>query len=251
LTSIGSVSRAEGRHLRADPVEDLLAGPAGLALDHRRLVLVGEQVGRAVDEVADQVTLAEGELLARVGDEAVAALPALAGVPEHALGVVGGDQHEVGRTDLRHDRRELHQPGLAHRPGIEGGELRHRAVRGAHETRRVPGVGDAHVRAVDAVPLEPAAVVGEVLTGRADQHRTQPEAAQAEAHVGGHSPAPDLEVVDQEGDRDLVELVDDQGVLEPSGEGHQVVGGDGSADQQGHVREHYRPTALGVLIGSR
>ena len=42
--------------------------------------------------LADQVALAEGQLLARVGDERVAALAALLGVPQHAVGVVGADQ---------------------------------------------------------------------------------------------------------------------------------------------------------------
>ena len=90
LTSIGSAFAGQDPHtigaergdLGADALEDLLGRPAGLGLDHVRLVLVGEQVRRAVDEVADQVAIAERELLARVGDEREPALPALAGVPE-------------------------------------------------------------------------------------------------------------------------------------------------------------------------
>ena len=86
--------RPEGDHLRADAVEDLLRRPAGLRLDQVRLVLVGEQVRRSVDQLADHLALAEGQLLARVGDERVAALAALLGVADHALRVVGTDQHE-------------------------------------------------------------------------------------------------------------------------------------------------------------
>ena len=38
------------------------------------------------------------------------------------------------------------------------------------------------------------------------------------------------QVVREEGQRDLVELLDDERVGEPAREGHQVVGGDGSGD---------------------
>ena len=145
LTSIGSASRAEDadavgaerRHLGADPVEDLLGRPAGLGLDHVRLVLVGEQVRRAVDQVADQVAVAERELLARVGDERVAALPALL-----ACGGASprGRRRRSARSRARptcaDDRRELDQPGLAHRAGVEGGELRHRRSRSCRRTAR-------------------------------------------------------------------------------------------------------------------
>ena len=228
-------------------VEHLVGRPAGLLLDHVRLVLVGEQERRAVDQVADQLALAERELLARVGDERVAALPALLGVAEHPVGVVGADQDVRRRADLRHDRRELDQPRLAHRARVERGELGAGGVGGADEPGRVVGVGDPHVVAVHAVPLQPRAVVGEVVARAADQHRAEPEPAQAEAHVGGDAAAPDLEVVDQERHRQLVELLDDEGVLELPAEGHQVVGGDGPGDQQGASRFRARRERLGGI----
>ena len=53
--------------------------------------------------------------------------------------------------------------------------------------------------------------------------------------LAAHAAAPDLEVVDEEGHRELVELLDDEGVGELAPEAHQVVGGDGAGDQQGHV----------------
>ena len=46
--------------------------------------------------VADQLAVAERELLGRVGEERVAALAALLGVAQHRLGVVGADQDVVG-----------------------------------------------------------------------------------------------------------------------------------------------------------
>ena len=178
---------AERRHLGADAVEHLLGRPPGLGLDHVGLVLVGEQVGRTVDQVADQLAVAEGQLLAGVRDERVAALAALVGVPQHAVGVVGGDEHERRRAHPGGDRLQLDEPRLAHRAGVERRELRHGGVGGAHEPGGVPGLGDAHRGAVDAVPLQPGAVVGEVLAGRADQHRREAEPAEAEAHVGCHA----------------------------------------------------------------
>ena len=48
------------------------------------------------------------------------------------------------------------------------------------------------------------------------------------------------QVVDEEGQRDLVELLDDERVGEAAREGHQVVGGDGSGDGDPH---HVQPTA--------
>ena len=62
--------RAEGDDPRADPGEDLLGAPAGLLGDQAGFVLVGEQDLGAVDERPDQVAVAEGELLRRVGQEA-------------------------------------------------------------------------------------------------------------------------------------------------------------------------------------
>ncbi len=237
---------AQGGDLHADAGQDLLGRPAGLLLDHGRLVLVGEQERSPVDELADQVATAEGQLLAGVGDEGVAALAALLGVAQHPVRVVGGDQHELGAADLRDDRRELDQAGLAHRTGVERRDLGAGRVGGAHEAGRVPGLGDAHEVAVDAVSLQPGAVVGEVLAGGADQHRTQAQATESEGHVGGHAASPDLEVVDEERQGDLVELVDDEGVGELPTEGHQMVGRDGSGDQQGHGTEPYPRVAMGV-----
>ena len=66
-----------------------------------RLVLVGEQVVGAVDQLADERAVGEGQLLRRVGDERDAAAAALVGVAEHRLGVVGADEHEVEASTAR------------------------------------------------------------------------------------------------------------------------------------------------------
>ena len=182
---------------------------------------------------------------------AVAALAALLGVAQHALRVVGADDDVVGLADAVDDRLELDLARLAHRAGVEAGDLRVRAVVGAHEARGVPGLGDVHGVAVDVVALEPGAVVGEVLADRADQHRAQAEVAEPEADVGRAATPAHLQVLDEEGHRQLVELVDDQAVGEPAREGHQVVGRDGSGNEEGHDAKHYLPVQLGIPRSSQ
>jgi hypothetical protein len=202
--------RPERDDLGADPGEDLLVAPARLLLDERGLVLVAEQDRRAVDELADHLAVAERQLLARVGDEPVAPAAALAGVPEHPLRVVGGDQDIGDAADAVGDRGQLDLPGLAHRTRVERGDLGHRRVVGADEARGVLGLRDVHRRAVHVVADQPGPVVDEVLADRTDQHRSQPEVAQPEADVRGAPASADLEVVDEERQGDLVELVHDQ-----------------------------------------
>ena len=48
-----------------------------------------------------------------------------------------------------------------------------RWCRWCRRSARCAGLGDPHVVAVDAVPLQPGAVVGEVLAGGTDQHRAR------------------------------------------------------------------------------
>ena len=87
------------------------------------------------------------------------------------------------------------------------------------------------------VPGQPAAVVGEVLARRADEDRPRAEHGHAEADVAGDPPAADLEGVGEEAHRDLVELLDDEGVREAAPEGHEVVGRDGPGDGDLHGDE--------------
>ena len=53
------------------------------------------------------------------------------------------------------DRAELDVAGLGHGAGVEGGDLGHVGVGRADEAGGVPGLGDVHRRAVDAVALQP------------------------------------------------------------------------------------------------
>ena len=167
---------------------------------------------------------------------------ALLGVAQHRLGVVGADEHQV-EVPLGVDRAELDHPGLGHRPGVERGDLGHRVVGGAHEPGGVPRLRDVHVVGDHAVPAQPAAVVGEVLPGGADEDRPRAEHRHAEADVAGHPAPADLEGVGEEAHRDLVELLDDEGVREGTPEGHEVVGRDGPGDGDLHDDEPTPPGA--------
>src|SRR5680860_486916 len=127
------------------------------------------------------------------------------------------------------------QPILVAAAGVEGGDLRHVFIGGAHETGRVQGLGDVHRVTVDPVALQPGSVLHEILAGRCHQDRLLPQVGHAERDVGGDPPAADLEVLHQEGQGDLVELVDDHRVGESTLVGHQVVSGDGSCNGNTHA----------------
>ena len=79
---------------------------------------------------------------------------------------------------------------------------------------------------VDAVALEPGPVGREVLTDRADEDRSQPEATEAERDVRADPAAAHLQVVHEERQRHLVQLVGQQEFPEPTRKRHEVVGRD-------------------------
>jgi hypothetical protein len=155
-------------------------------------------------------------------------------VADHRGRIVRADQHEVQAADAGGDRGELDVARLRHRAGVERGDLVEVVVGGAHEPRGVGDRADVHRAAVDAMPLQPGAVVGEVGADRAEQDRAQAELAHAERDVRRHAAAAYHQVVDEERQRHLVQLVGDELVGEPAGEVHQVVGRDRAGDGDGH-----------------
>lgn len=218
----------------ADPVEDLGVAPAGLGLDEPLLVLVGEEVGRPVQQYPDLVAVHPGDLLGEVGGEGDGPRAALLGVPEHRLRVVRADGDQVQAAHPVGDGLQLDEAGLAHRARVEGADLVVVGVGGADEAGGVQGLGDTDRVGVDAVPVEPGPVLVEVRAGRADQDRTGAELTHAEGDVRGYAAPAYVQLVDQEGERDRVQLVRDELVREAAGEGHEVVGGDGAGDCDAH-----------------
>ena len=88
---------------------------------------------------------------------------ALVGMPLHGHGVVGTDQDEIEASDPLGDRCEFDFPCLAHRTGVEGRDLRHVEVGGAHKACGMGRLAHVDRGAVDAVALQPGAIVGEVF----------------------------------------------------------------------------------------
>ena len=94
----------------------------------------------------------------------------------------------------------------------------------------------AEITGLDAVSLQPAAVVVEVAAHAADEQGPESEHAHAEADVRGHPSAPDVEVVDEEAQAHVGQLIREQLVGEAAGIGHEVVGRDGPGDGDAHGR---------------
>jgi hypothetical protein len=90
------------------------------------------------------------------------------------------------------------------------------------------------------VGLQPRPVLSEVGPDRTDEQRGAAEHAERERDVAGHATGPDHHVVDQEAEGEPVELLQDDLVGEPTGEMHQLVGGDGPRHGDRHGESPYR-----------
>ena len=90
---------AEGGHTQVNLFQHIGFRPAGLGQQQLPLVIVGEQVCGAVDELVDLVAGQPGQLLRRVGGEGQAELAALLGVHHHGGRVIGPDDDQVRLAD--------------------------------------------------------------------------------------------------------------------------------------------------------
>ena len=219
----------------ADAGEHLVDVPAGLLLEQVRLVLVGEQEVGAVDEVADHLAVRPGQLLAGVGGERVALLAALLGVPHHRLRVVGADHHEVELADPVRHGAELDVAGLRHRARVERRDLVVGRVGRADEAGGVLELGPVHaLRCRRRAARSQASYSAKSLPTAPTRTGCEAQQAQPVGDVRARA-APVLhEVVDEEGQRDVLHLPLDELLDELPREGHQVVGGDGAGDGDGH-----------------
>jgi hypothetical protein len=212
-------------------VEDLLGSPARLLLDEGRLVLVGEEERGAFDKMLHLRTVEPGELPGGVRGEIDPEVPALRCEAQHRLGVRRADQHQVG---LAGEVVEPQVAVLGHRAGVERGDLVPDLVGRGDETRGVPERGLTHPAGVNTVAFQPGPVLGEVRARAANQQRAQTQTAETERDIGRHPAAPDLQLVDEERQGNLVQLVRDQLIVELAGELHQVIGGDRPGDGYAH-----------------
>ena len=225
----------EGRDAHADQLGDLRLRQPGLLTQQTPLVLVGEQVGGAVDELPCLLTVESRELLRRVGGEWDAEASTFLGVPQHRCRIVGTDQYDLGCTDAFDDPAEIDLARLTHRSRIERRELRHRLVRGAHEASRVVRLGDAYSAAVDAVRLEPLAIVVKVRSHRSDEHRRLPQLAHRIRDVACDTAASDHEILDKEAERNVLEMIGENLLRELPRELHQMICRDGTTYNDCHV----------------
>ena len=139
--SIRTPVGAERDDLGADPVEaprrPTSRSSGSIRCDSYSLE---NRIRRAVDQLADQLAVAEGQLLARVGDERGSRA---GGTPRCAAACPRGRRGRSGRTSGSPTRSTIGassiSPGLAHRAGVERRELRHRASRWCTRSGRCAG----------------------------------------------------------------------------------------------------------------
>ena len=224
----------KGGDPQPDLAHHLRFAPTALLQQKVPLVIVGEQVSGAVDEPTDLVAVQAGQLLGRIGGERQAELAALLGVQEHRIGVVGADDHQFRCPDAGYDVGKRDVAGLRHRPRIEGRDLRHVVVGGADEPSGVGGVRDEHVVAVHAGGLEPLPVVVEVLAYGAHERDVTAEQADGVRHVACDAAAVHHQIVDQEAQRNLLQVIGQQLLGKPAGKTHEMVGRNGSGHRNGH-----------------
>src|SRR5512133_830419 len=115
--------RTSGDHPNRDPLQELLVRPARLLSNQSVLVVVGEQVGRPVDQPFDARAVQPGHLLGRVRDEVESPAAAFIGVPQHGLGVIGRDHHQIKIAATFGNRLQLNLARLRHSAGVEGTDL--------------------------------------------------------------------------------------------------------------------------------
>jgi len=151
-------------------------------------------------------------------------------VAEHAVRVVGADQHQAEAARTFGDRQQFDVARLGHRARVERGDLAQIVIGGADEPRGVRDLRDVHTRGVHAVSFQPGPVVLEVRTDRSDQNRPHTQHTEPERHVRTDPAAPDHEIVGEEGQRHAMQLLGDELLGESAREVHEMVG----CDAAGH-----------------
>ena len=90
-------------------------------------------------------------------------------------------------------------------------------------------------RRVHPVALEPLAILLEVFPDGRHDDRAFSEQSQGVGDVGGDAAPPSDQAVDQEGQAEAIEPVGQDVVAKAAGEGHQVVEGDGTGQDEVHA----------------
>ena len=93
---------------------------------------------------------------------------------------------------------------------------------------------------------QPFAVFAEVVAGRADQRDVAAQHADGEGDVARHAAAMNHQVVDQEAERNLLQMIGQQVLGEPAGKPHQIVG----RNRTGHRDRHEISTLRSLRLSS-
>jgi hypothetical protein len=93
---------------------------------------------------------------------------------------------------------------------------------------------------VDTVALQPFTVVVEVVADRPDQRGVTPEHPDGEGDVAGHPAAVDHQVVNEEAERNFLQVVGEQLFGEPAREPHQMVSCNGTGHRDRHEKSTLR-----------
>ena len=214
----------------SDCCEDARRLEPRLLPDEFVLVVVADQHVRAHDAGAQFVGGRSRALLAGIVDVLDPERAAFLRVLHHGRRIVGRDDRQVARAGLL--ERELR--GVRHRARVERGDLVVVAVAAAEERRAELARDLADERRVDAVLLEPLAVLREVLAGRRHQHRPLAQQGQRVGDVG-RTPAPSpVHRIDQEAQADPRQVVGQDVLGEGARERHQVVVGNRTGDDDAH-----------------
>ena len=150
----------------------------------------------------------------------------------HGRGVVGRDDDQVNSGAAQVTQRKLR--GAGHRPGVERGDLILAQVgvdkKGGGE---ILGV-DGDARGINPLVFEPALIIAKILACRAEQIGLRPEQAQAVGNVGGAASALAAHRVHQETHAQGVQLVRQDMIGKVAGEGHDVIIGQRSGNNDSH-----------------
>ena len=222
----------QGDHHGVARLGDLVLAPPGLVQGERPLVVVHDVAGRPFDELAQLVAFEDGKAVAGVDERRNASALQGAGVVDHGLLAVRGDDGQVGRLV------QVIDPGLVgsgHGALVEGPYLivvqvgRHEALGGADV------VEHPDPTAIDPVSIEPGGVRSEVVAHRREDQRVLAQLAQVIRDVSGHPAEVRVETLDVEGDVQDVKLVRQDVILEPVWKNHDVIQGERARDEDRHA----------------
>lgn len=221
---------AERDDQRLDHGADLGQRLAGALAQQARFVVIDRAIGGEFQEVEQVLAVEHGQALTRIEDEGNARGMEVACVLEHGVAAVRRDDAE---TDVARVGDAI-AVGLQHGARMEGGDLVVVEI-GGNEGLGGEGAGQcAHVAALEAERLQTLHVGAAVVADGGHDHRLATEQLEVVGDIAGAAAEFAAHLGHVEADVEDVQLIRQQVVLEAVLEDHDVVVGDGSADQAFH-----------------